>query len=175
MKELWKDIAGYEGKYQISNLGRVRSLLNSRGNKREQPKILKTSIDRWGYLVLALCKNSTGKMFKVHRLVAQAFLLNPENKPEVNHKDGNKLNNTALNLEWVTPKENIRHAFKTGLRKKGEESHRAKLTNEQVRQIRKEYIPCSRGFSTRALARKYNVSQSNIYLIIKNRAYKDIN
>lgn len=113
MKEVWKDIKGYEGLYQVSNLGRIKSLPRKRTIKTE--RILSPKFNKGGYLEVALCKNSKYKMCRVHRLVASAFIQNPENKREVNHIDGNKLNNKADNLEWVTPSENIRHAFKTGL------------------------------------------------------------
>lgn len=106
MEEIWKDIQGYEGKYQVSNLGRVKSL---RGNK-----LLKLS-ERTGYLRVALTINYNCKFFSVHRLVAECFLPNINNLPQVNHKDGIKTNNNMLNLEWCTNKENVRHAWKNNL------------------------------------------------------------
>lgn len=100
MEEIWKDIKGYEGLYQVSNLGRVKSL----GNGKE--KIRKTNISSNGYLSLILVKNKKGKNFSVHRLVAEAFIDNPDNLPCVNHKDENKLNNCVDNLEWCTKQYN---------------------------------------------------------------------
>ena len=100
MNEIWRDIEGYEGLYQISNKGRVKSLHN--GSER----ILRPVIDRYGYYYIMLYNDSVRKYFKIHRLVAQAFISNPENKPQVNHKDENKKNNCIENLEWATAKEN---------------------------------------------------------------------
>ena len=109
VKEEWKDIAGYEGLYQISNFGHVKSL-HSNG------RVLKLHEDKGGYLTVCLFWKCKYKCCKVHRLVASAFIANPENKPTVNHIDGNKKNNRVDNLEWATHKENIVHANKTGLR-----------------------------------------------------------
>ena len=114
LEEIWKDIKGYEGLYQVSNLGRVKSLKYHRGS-REQ--ILKPKITKDGYYETALCHNKKYKYIRTHRLVAMAFCKNPYNKLEVNHKDGNKLNNYADNLEWVTSSENHKHAYKIGLQK----------------------------------------------------------
>ena len=102
MEESWKDIEGYEGLYQISNKGRVKSLKN---NKTKKEKILKP-INVKGYLKVDLYKNKTRKNLLVHRLVANAFLTNPHNLLEVNHKDENKQNNSVENLEWCTHKYN---------------------------------------------------------------------
>ena len=100
MDEIWRDIEGYEGLYQISNKGRVKSL------KWGKERILKPGITGSGYLKVLLCKNRMIKHIKIHRLVANAFIPNPENKPQVNHKDENKFNNSVNNLEWSTAKEN---------------------------------------------------------------------
>ena len=117
-KEIWKDIKDYEEMYQISDLGRVKSLariIKHQNRHYRKDKILKTSIDNHGYLQVTLCKNGKVKRFHVHRLVAQAFIPNPENKPQVNHIDGNKLNNNINNLEWNTAGENTYHAYKNDL------------------------------------------------------------
>ena len=116
--EIWKDIEGYENKYQISNLGNVKSLETWTGDKyiwRE--KILKNMVYGNGYYYVCLSKNGKVKKYKVNRLVAQAFIPNPDNKPFTNHIDGDKLNNNVDNLEWCTQSENMKHASMIGLRK----------------------------------------------------------
>lgn len=112
MHEIWKDIPNYEGLYQVSNKGNVLSL-NAYGHKIKRP--LKQYINSFGYPVVVLNHNKIPKYVAVHILVAKAFIPNPNNKPQVNHIDGNKTNNTVDNLEWVTSKENIQHAIRTGL------------------------------------------------------------
>ena len=101
--EIWKDIKGYEGLYQVSNKGRVKSLNYRRTGKEG---ILKGKPDKDGYLRVGLCKNKKQKPFYIHRLVAKAFLPNPNNLPEVNHIDENKENNHVENLEWCDRKYN---------------------------------------------------------------------
>ena len=119
MKEVFKDIPGYEGLYQVSNLGRVKSL-NPYGNK-EKERILKPQKSKNGYLQLVLFKNKLKKMYYVHRLVATTFIENPENLPQVNHIDQNKLNNSVDNLEFCTCRYNKRYskAKKVGCYKDG--------------------------------------------------------
>ncbi|GHU12996.1 hypothetical protein FACS1894161_2370 [Spirochaetia bacterium] len=103
MKELWLDIEGWEGLYRISTFGRVYSV--------RRKKIRKIDKSYWEYLSVILLGNGIRKRKTIHRLVATAFIPNPENKKEVNHKDGNKENNYVENLEWVTPLENVAHEF----------------------------------------------------------------
>lgn len=106
--EMWKEIPGTEGQYQISNYGKVRTVKTGR--------VLTPAIDERGYERVCLFKYDRERRYKVHRLVAITFIPNPDNKPQVNHKDGNKRNNFVDNLEWVTNEENMRHANATGLR-----------------------------------------------------------
>ena len=123
MKEIWKDIVGYEGLYQISNYGRIKSL------KRElkqfdgtgysihpyKERILSQTQHKQGYLMVGLCKNCKSHLYQVHRLVGKAFIPNPNNLPEINHKFGNKSDNRVKSLEWCTRLHNQREAEKLGL------------------------------------------------------------
>ena len=104
--EEWRDVGGYEGLYKISNRGRIKSYQG----RYKKPKILKTTMTTTGYKKIELTKNKRKKSLKVHRLVAEAFLPNEENKPYVNHIDNNPLNNDVMNLEWCTQKENMVHS-----------------------------------------------------------------
>lgn len=114
--ETWKDVDGYEGIYEISNLGRLRSYYAKNGRLVNTSKLIKGKLDKDGYREVALSKNGKVKYTRIHRLVAEAFI-DGDISLEINHKDGDKLNNTVDNLEWVTTKENIQHAHKTGLHK----------------------------------------------------------
>ena len=125
MEEIWKDIKGYEGLYQVSNLGNVRSLdilINCKGARGidkhiRKGRILKKVINTKGYYYINLSKKSKIKNTRVHRLVAKAFIENPNNYKIINHIDGNKLNNRVDNLEWCTFSHNNKDAYKQGLKK----------------------------------------------------------
>jgi hypothetical protein len=119
-----KKISGYE-RYLVSENGDVFSTITN--------KFLKKNKTGIGYESVALHENSKQKTFRIHRLVAKAFILNPDNKPQINHIDGNKSNNHISNLEWCTAKENIVHAFKTGLNKK---TDKAKLMTSENNKLR---------------------------------------
>lgn len=106
--EQWRDVAGYEGLYQVSSHGRLRSLKYHMRPGRVV--VLKQFADKGGYLRAKFCKDGNETTVKVHRVVAEAFLPNPDRKREVNHKDGNTMNNVPSNLEWATPSENMKHA-----------------------------------------------------------------
>lgn len=128
--EIKKEIKGYEGLYVITSSGKVISLGNGKSTNPGTKRIrqLKTQIKSNGYQQVKLSKNGRSKYFTVHRLVATHFLVDQPGKKEVNHKDGNKLNNHVNNLEWVNSSENQKHAFKTGLQKpvKGAENKQSK-------------------------------------------------
>lgn len=167
MQEEWRPIADYEG-YLISNFGRVKSF--KKGNE----IILAMWSNKDGYLCVNFWKDGKRHNIKVHRIVAMTFINNPDNLPEVNHKDGNKANNFVENLEWTTRAQNIRHAFDTGLSAPlcGERNGRHKLTQSDVDEIRKTYIKGSRVFGSRALAKKYGVTNKVICDIINNKKWK---
>lgn len=174
--EEWKDINGYEGYYQVSNLGRVKSLPGQRGTTYRKERILTKCLTRDGYEKVRLQHEGTDRTARVHRLVAEAFIPNPDNKETVNHIDGNKLNNVVSNLEWVDRYEQMRHAYRLGLKTSiaGAHNSNAKLSEDDVRAIRKEYVRMSRTHGTVALAKKYGVTNRIIGLVVNRKAYKDV-
>lgn len=155
----WRDIVGYEAVYMISDCGEVLSL------KREKAKlrILKFGYDRKGYRQVSLCMNSIRKQKQVHRLVAEAFLFKENNSLQVNHKDGIKTNNKIDNLEWVTGSENIKHAFRLGLKsQRGEKNSFAKFSDIQIEEIRTSGISCKDAMV------RYGISHT-MYYHVKNK------
>lgn len=146
MEEIWKDVIGYENYYQISNLGRVRSTWF------KTPKILKQYTRKYGYKTVDLNKpGEKRKLARVHRLVATAFLPNPDNKPQVNHIDYNPSNNIVTNLEWVTSLENNKHSYCH----KPTEYAWNKQTSTNIKYITKE-----KNNTYRVNIRKYNQQKS---------------
>lgn len=166
--EIWKNIADYEGLYQVSNLGRVRRLKGKRCTS--SFRVLRPA-NCHGYLSVALCKNGKPISFFVHRLVADAFLGNVAGK-EINHIDANRRNNTLPNLEIVNRQENIAHSVKTGLVLKGEQLPQSKLTSDQVRLIREKYIPHKYGFIK--LSKEFGVSDWTIRDILQRKIWAHI-
>lgn len=173
--EIWKDIEGFEGVYQISNYGRVKSLRKKCGTIIKEESMRKLSLTRDGYYKVRLIRGDKDVTTRVHRLVAKAFIPNPENKETVNHIDGNKLNNHVDNLEWSTRHEQLQHAYDLGLKKphRGAKNSQAKLTNEQAEEIRRTYVKHSKNgkSSSVALAKKYGVTNRVILLIVNNKSY----
>ncbi len=167
--EAWKDIKDYEGLYQISSLGRAKSLPTNN----TYGKILKPGINSWGYRCISLYKNCQQKHAVVHRLVALHFIPNSDNKLEVNHKNGIKLDNRLKNLEWCTPSENMIHAVKNGFLKsqKGALNNNAKLNEVQVREIRSLYS--TGNHKQKEIASKYNLSPQHINHIIHYKRWKN--
>lgn len=161
-KEVWKPIKHFEGIYEVSSYGRVKSLsrMITYGQYKKQSKeiLLKPQKDKNGYVTYSLSKNGFTRSYLAHRLVADAFITQPNEGTEINHIDCNKENNHIENLEWVTRAENIRHAFANGLmvRHKGSKNGSALLTEEQVIKIKKDI---SEGkLYLREIAKKFGVS-----------------
>lgn len=174
--EEWRPIFRYRGMYWISNLGNVRSYKNNGFSPTQKPRTLKFNVRRGsGYRYVQLRRRGKTYMHKVSRLVAEAFLPNPLDLPIVNHKDGVKTNDKTTNLEWCTQSHNLCHAYRTGLKipVRGIDSKHAKLTEENVREIRKKYGSGS-SCSMRDLARQFNVCHTTIISIIKYSKWKHI-
>ena len=168
--EEWHDVICYEGDYQVSNYGRIKSFKNNR------VLIMKMIYTKDGYLEACLRKNGVRKRKGIHTLVARAFLPNPENKPVVHHRDRNRANNRVENLEWVTHSENIMHAVKDGSYSKNGVyvNPYSKLTAEQVRYIREHYIKGDSEFGQVALAKKLNVKVEVIFDVVHYNTYRNV-
>lgn len=170
---IWKFII-YQGKeynnFEVSTDGQIR-------NAKTQ-KVYKLHLNKTGYwqVCVSLGSKKNKKIFKVHKAVAETFIPNIENKPSVNHIDGNKQNNVVNNLEWVTNSENIQHASRSGLLHPmcGIDNVSSKLTYDDVIYIRTHYIPNDSQYGTRALGRKFNVNHETIRDVIHNNTYKNI-
>ena len=156
-----KDIEGFN--YKISRYSKV---INKLSNKKIKPHL-----DKYGYLRINLYNNGINKKVYIHRLVALTFIPNPDNKPQVNHIDGNKQNNNISNLEWCTISENAKHAFKIGLRKPNNIiPPSAKLNYKIANDIRLSY---SNGVKVKTLSEKHNVSIHTIYKLLSNNSWKN--
>lgn len=167
MREVFEDLIGYEESYQISDKGRIFTKRRLDGNRIIYGRELHPQITEDGYLKVGLTKNSETKRFYVHRLVAQHFIKNPQNLPQVNHKDGNKFNNNVSNLEWCTKSQNQEHAVKNSLMQHGEARPGAKLTEKDVLEIYKlkGVLPA------KEIAAHYGVSKNTINVILRGKKW----
>lgn len=163
--EEWLPVVGYEGMYEVSSKGRVRSLPGSGRHGR----MLRGNVDRWGYKRVALTKGRMAKAYMVHRLVAGAFLPVPGVGVEIHHKDFNPSNNAADNLMWATHHDNMRFSHEAG-RRFGEKNGRAVLSDADVAYIRKyeNFIPVD------VFAQIYGVAWSTIGRIIRGNAWRRV-
>lgn len=172
--ETWKDVEGYEGFYQVSDAGRVRSLdryvPGKNGAKQlKRGKVLRATKGAAGYLHCTLYRDGDSETKNIHRLVAEAFIPNGEGHQCINHKDGIKTNNAVDNLEWCTHKQNTRHAWGTGL------AHMTDKHRESARKVGKrngKRVLCSNGViypSSCEAARQLGTTQGNIWLVINGK------
>ena len=174
MEEEWRDIPGYEGFYQVCNTGKIRGLdrvvKGAKGlNYKIKGKITRETKNHLGYIKVRLHKDGVRRELALHRIVAMCFVLNESNNKEVNHLDGNKLNNHYKNLEWCNRSDNMKHAFSIGLiSNKGENAPSRKLTGEEVLYIRSSKDGCVK------LSKRFNVSASTISSIRKRRSWNHI-
>jgi hypothetical protein len=175
--EIWKDVKGWEGLYQVSSLGRFKSLSREKTIGKNGKMIIKSFIMKQnevkGYLSIIFYKNGVIEKHQSHRVVANNFIENLENKRTVNHINGNKKDNKINNLEWLSDSEQQKHAIKIGLREKtlGEKSNFSKLNEKLVKEIRelhKKNVKC------KEIASIYNVCKNNIYSIVNNKTWKHI-
>ena len=175
--EEWKDIEGYEGYYQISSHGRVRSVNRYVRHPSGKQAQKRGRIFRNGWknksLIAGLTKEGKSRGFLIYRLVAKAFIPNPDNKPEVNHIDGNRMNNHISNLEWSTRSENEKHAYDTGLyiSRKGNEHPMSKLSETDINRMKNLL---SEGKSKKDISKVFNVSYSHVCKIFKGTTWKHL-
>lgn len=176
MNEEWRDVVGWEGMYKVSNCGRIFSL--PRRDKRNRSwggYYMSFTKNKYGYLTVNLTRDAKQKRYAVHRLVACAFLQNPNNYKEINHKDENKENNNLSNLEWCTRSYNVTYGrLDEKFRKHrvaGERCGRSKITLEQVNEIRAKYVRNSRKFGLPSLAKEYGISPSQVGNIVREKSW----
>ena len=159
----WKECVGYEN-YLVSDEGDIKN--------KKTGKIRKQKLDKYNYLVINLSSGSRISVVhkQVHRLVAEAFIPNPKNKPYVRHKDGNTINNNVDNLEWATVKETLKYNHKTVYR--GSDSSTSKLSEADVKLCREIYTPKDKYLSCTALAKRFGVSKSTMSYVLNKKTYK---
>lgn len=169
--EEWRDAPGYEGLYQVSDHGRVRALVKRNTKHRE---FLKPTVRSDGYLIVGLFdRDGVHKNFLVHRLVLTAFR-GPNDGLQAAHLNGQRSDNRLGNLVWATVAENHAHKRLHGTNAEGVRNPQAKLTDEQVRSIRREYIPYSRTHGSTALAMKHGTSPNTVWAVVKRKLWKHV-
>lgn len=172
---MWKPVPNYEGLYEVSNKGKIRSLdhevVSSTGQRyMVKGRVLKPTNAGKGYLSVMLWKKGKSKRVYLHIIVATVFIPNPHNYPVVNHKNGDKTKCEASNLEWTTYSGNNQHAYDTGLHGKGDKHYKAKLTSKDVKKIRKQ----GKYTTYQKIADKYGVSKATIRDVLENKTWTDI-
>lgn len=174
--EIWKPVFEYEDYYEVSNFGRIKRKEKQIYSKsrncyiKKKERICEQPIHNYKYVNLIVYGKKT-KLATVHRLIAIAFIPNPENKPEVNHIDGNKLNNSLCNLEWVTRSENTLHAYKNNLIPQGENHYNSKLTKSQVIDIFKR---THKGEKCHDIAKEFNLNKETVTNIKFQKMWKSV-
>lgn len=170
--EKWLPVLGYEGLYEVSNKGRVKSFYRKK-IKRKNPKILKSTVGKqYGYEVICLSKNGIKKQKRINILVLEAFTGHRPSGYEAAHNDGVRTNNNLSNLSWKTRAENEMDKIKHGTVINGIKNHNAKLTDNDIRKIRRLYKP--RIFSQRKLAEMFNIAESAIWNILHGRRWQHV-
>lgn len=164
--ETWRPVVGYENKYEVSSFGAVRSL---DFNKTGATRLMSLQEDRYGYARVGLSGIGKQKYCLVHRLVAQAFIRNPDNLSAVNHIDGDKGNNSAVNLEWCTNDQNMAHSSRMGLHRHGEAHPRAVLNECRVLEVLRRR---NNGESTSSIARSLGVGRSTVGSILSGKNWR---
>lgn len=179
MNELWKDIPNYEGLYQASNMGNIRSLdkivpkWNKPYKRKIKGRVLKKHKANGGYNVVALHKNKNQKTYKVSRLIGITWKDNPDNKPEINHKNSIRTDDRAENIEWCTRSENVKHSYDKGnANQKGEKNAYSKLTKKKVLSIRDKYD--SGKYSQIELSDMFNISKTTIHNVVKRKTWNHL-
>lgn len=170
MEEIWKPVIGYEGWYEISNLGRIKRVMVGRSTRIN--RILKSSINKKGYAYVKLFKHKVGRCVKVNRLVASVFLRNPNNKKLVHHKNGIKNMDHADNLEWVTDRENKLYAIRDFGHYLGENNGKTKLKEFEVLEILK--LTKTTNLTHASISKQYNISVQTIHNISMRRTWKHL-
>jgi predicted XRE-type DNA-binding protein len=177
--ETWKDIPEFEGLYQASTLGNIRSLdkvvpkWNKPFKRKVKGRVLKKNKINGGYNAVALHKDLVQKSFKVSRLIAKTFVDNPENKPEVNHINSDRTDDRACNLEWCTRSENMKHSYKHGNNsQKGENNAFSTLTKKEVLEIRKLFK--EQAIPQKDLAEMFNISRVTIHNVVRRKTWSHL-